>query len=311
MKKAYFFIDDVIWSLRELTQKRPESLLEVPFFNVLKTAHDKYGVKTQLNLFYRTSSFYGYDEFTLEDVTDAYKDEFTKASDCLKFSFHAKEEFPDLPHVNTSYENAKRLFLDTQKQVFRFAGENSFSYTVTPHWDAISKEGTRALRDCGVRVLDCTYGGEAYDYNGNPRSYPYTISAALANNNQHETKHHVRKSAATGEEFHSICSYNHLTQEQADLIMGKLAYHYDEELDMYFKPLASGVIRLDATPCEELDGKYTACIQNECVITMTHEQYFYEDYFNYQPDYADKIYKMGKIMSENGYEFFFPHEDLK
>ena len=44
--------------------------------NMLKTAHDKYGLKVQLNLFYRTDSFYGYDEFRLCDVTDKYKSEF-------------------------------------------------------------------------------------------------------------------------------------------------------------------------------------------------------------------------------------------
>ena len=41
MKKAYFYIDDVIWSLRDLTQKRPKSLFDNPFFGMLKKAMDE------------------------------------------------------------------------------------------------------------------------------------------------------------------------------------------------------------------------------------------------------------------------------
>lgn len=47
---------------------------------VLQEAYDKYGVKTQLNLFYKTSFWYNDDEFSLSDMTDAYKAEFEAAS---------------------------------------------------------------------------------------------------------------------------------------------------------------------------------------------------------------------------------------
>ena len=53
-KKSYFYIDDTIWVLRDLTRTRPASLFDMPLIKVLKEAHDKYGLKTQLNLFYRT-----------------------------------------------------------------------------------------------------------------------------------------------------------------------------------------------------------------------------------------------------------------
>ena len=40
-------------------------------------------------------------------------------------------------------------------------------------------------------------------------------------------------------------------------------------------------------------------------ITLQHipEQYFYPDYFNYQPDYAEKYYTLGRILKEYGYRF--------
>jgi len=124
-KKAFFFIDDVIWTLRDLTRNKPASLFDNPFLKVLKTAHDLYGLKVQLNVFYRTDFYYGDDEFTLADVTDAYRAEWEAASDWLKLAFHAKQEFPDYPFVNADYDTVKHVFDVTQKEVFRFAGEKS------------------------------------------------------------------------------------------------------------------------------------------------------------------------------------------
>ena len=73
MSKVQFFIDDVIWLFRDLTRQNPKSAFENPFLKMLKKAHDEYGLKTQLNCFYRTSFWYGNDEFSLADMTDKYK----------------------------------------------------------------------------------------------------------------------------------------------------------------------------------------------------------------------------------------------
>ena len=43
----------------------------------------------------------------------------------------------------------------------------------------------------------------------------------------------------------------------------------------------------------------------------THEQYFYPEYFAYQPDYSDKILKAAEIIQRNGYEYFFAEEIVK
>ena len=51
-KKAFFFIDDVIWIFRDLTRQQPASLFDNPFLKALKTAHDRYGLKVQLHVFY-------------------------------------------------------------------------------------------------------------------------------------------------------------------------------------------------------------------------------------------------------------------
>ncbi|MBO5364411.1 MAG: hypothetical protein J6A56_02985 [Clostridia bacterium] len=308
MKKAYFYIDDTIWVLRDLTRKKPASLFDTPLLKVLKEAHDKYGVKTQLNLFYRTDTAYGYDEFSLADVTDAYKAEWEAASDWLKLAFHAKEEFPDYPHVNASYEDTKALFKDIEKEVFRFAGEKSFTYATCPHWVPVSKDGIKALRDCGVTLMDVTAGGNPREYNGDPNSLPYGHAARLLQGRKPETKVFNRGGRDVAIN-NSICGYNHLPGEEPAAQAKDFSVIYDKETDMNFKIFCSSCLNL--IPYEEIEGDFAPLLGNEYIGICDHEEYFYEDYFAYQPDYADKIYKMGEILKNNGYEFFFMEELAK
>ena len=53
-KKAYFYIDDVVWPFRDITREKPKSIFEQTLLKMLKEAHDKYGIKVVLNAFYRT-----------------------------------------------------------------------------------------------------------------------------------------------------------------------------------------------------------------------------------------------------------------
>ncbi|MBQ2890346.1 MAG: hypothetical protein IJE44_01710 [Clostridia bacterium] len=308
MKKAYFFIDDVIWCLRDLARNKPASLFDVPFFKALKEAHDRYGVKTQLNLFYRTDYAYGYDEFTLAEVPDTYKKEWEEASDWLKLSFHAKQEFPDYPHVNASYEDVKRVFEDTHREVVRFAGEKTFAYGLVPHWLPVSKAGVKALRDCGVKLMNATHGGDTKEFDGDANSLPYGHAFRLLQNRQPETKVFTR----TGRDVaiaRSICAYNHIPEDHPAASGTDFSLYYDEETDMYFKNFTETVLNL--TPYDKIESDIAPLLGNEYIGIADHEEYFFEDYCAYQSDYAEKIYKMGEILKENGYEFFFIEEMIK
>lgn len=307
-RKAYFYIDDTIWVLRELTRTRPASLFDVPLLKVLKTAHDKYGLKVQLNLFYRTDSFYGNDEFCLADVTDAYKAEWEAASDWLKMAFHAKEEFPDYPHINARYQDVYDLFKAIEKEVFRFAGEKSFTYGTCPHWLPVSEAGVKALYDCGVRIMDVTYG-DVEEYNGDPNSLPYGHAARLLNNRQPETKVFTRRSRDVAIS-RSVCGYNHFTEEQNEATALTLDYIYDEKTGMKFKKYCSATC-LNLVPLDEIEEEFAKSIGGEFLGVCDHEQYFYPDYFAYQPDYDKKIYKMCEIMNANGYEFIYAEDLIK
>ena len=308
MKKAYFYIDDVIWSLRDLTQKRPESLFDNPFFGMLKKAHDDYGMTVQLNLFYRTDFFYSSREFTLKDVTDAYKAEFEAASGWLKFGFHAKQEFPAFPYVNADYDDVKMDCDAIFGEVRRFAGEKSISYVAVPHVVPISKEGLRALCDCGAKLFFAS-AGDTFEFEEEPDILPVWYKMRLLHNRKPETKLY-RWQTRMVEHQTSICAYNHLTNEENAAINHKLAGIKDKEFDAYYMKLCNGPC-LNHYELSELEGEYAPLIGKEYIGSGLHEQYFYPDYFAYQPDYAEKIYKMCEILNRNGYEFITGDDMIK
>lgn len=299
-KKAYFFIDDVIWCMRDITRIKPASIFDIPFMAMLKKAHDLYGLTVQLNLFYRTDFYYGNDEFTLADMTEEYKGEWEENANWLKLAFHAKQEFPDYPYVNASYEDVKANYEAVINEIKRFAGEKSISHALVPHWLPISKEGCQALYDCGVRILSPSYG-ERTEYTGDPATLPYGHAGRLLQNRKPETMLYTRRTRDKAI-ARSICAYNHVTEEQFDWMNGTLNAVKDEEIGMYFKPLGGGpTINLNAF--EDLQPAYDKLDGNEYIGTATHEQYFYEDYYAYQPDTEAKILKMAEILHNKGYEY--------
>ena len=303
-KKATFFIDDVLWVFRDLTRERPASLFDNEYMAMLKRAYDEYGVKVQLNVFYKTSFWYGNDEFSLSDMTDAYKKEWEEASHWLKIGFHSKEEWPDYPYINADYSLVDDNFKLIKNEVVRFAGEKSFAWSVLPHWAPISKEGIQALYDNGVRVTYATCGKKE-EYNGDALSLPYGHSFRLLHNKKEEAGVYTkvtRDKAVT----RALCSYNHIPEEEYMSCVGKIKTCKDEETGMSYMSMAQVVLNL--TPLEILESEISKFAHQEYLCAGTHEQYFYSDYYAYQPDYSKCVYTMGKIMKENGFEFIFAEE---
>ncbi len=301
-RKACFLIDDVIWVFRDLTRQAPKSLFDNPFLKLMKEGHDKYGMKVQLNAFYRTDFFYGDDEFSLSEMTDAYKSEWEAASDWLKIGFHAKQEFPDYPYINANYDAIKKDIDSIKNEVIRFAGKNTFAVGAIPHWVPVSKESVSAFYDSGVRVLSCSWG-DKHEYNGDPNSLPYGHAARLLHNRKPETMLFKRGGLDKAIDS-SICGYNHLTQEQIDEVLFNTKTILDAETGMKFK-------RISNSPCPNLcNEEYLVAgimknVGKEYIAYVTHEQYFYKDYYAYQPDYPAKILAAARTLWENGYEFMF------
>ena len=308
MEKQYYFsfIDDVIWVLRDLTRENPDSLFDNGFFKILKNAHEKYSYKVQLNLFYRTDFYYGMDEFNLGEVTDKYKEEFENSAEWLKFGFHSMQEFPDYPFVNSSYDDVYKLFNMIKKEVIRFAGEKSFANGVVPHWLPVSFDGCRALKDCGATLVAVSVGDKK-EYNGNHEVLPYGHAGRLLQNKKPEAMLFTRDTKDTAIES-SICGYNHFDNPLLFDNDKNLDYIKDDKSGLNFKKLDDN-FDLNLFNLEELFEELERRKNDKLICIGNHEQYYFKDYFAYQPEYEEKIYMMAKKLNEEGRECIFI-EDL-
>lgn len=303
MKKLWFFIDDNIWLFRDLTWKNYKSAFEHPYLALLKKAHDEFGLKTQLNCFYRTSFFYGKDEFCLADMTDKFKLEFEENSDWLKFGFHSMEEWPDYPYVNADYDLMYDNLSRAKKEIIRFAGENAFAKSFVPHWCPLSKEGCQAVKDLGIDVIYSTFGEKG----GDVKRLPYGHEFRLIHNKKPETGVYLKKCPDNDLDA-LLYSYNHVTEGQYKTIEGKwntvldpMGVHFIKEEDYC----------LNYNPIENHLKDFEGFCDQEFVIVCTHEQYFYPDYFAYQPEYEIKILQMAEYFKNKNYEFVFVEDITK
>ncbi len=304
-KVAYFFIDDTIWVFRDLARQRPKSIFDNEFLKMLKRAHDDHGLTVQLNLFYRTDFFYGTDEFTLAEMPDCYKPEFEANADWLRLAFHAKQEFPDYPYVNATYEDVKTDYEAIRNEVVRFAGESSWSLAVIPHWLPISKAGCKALADCGVKFMSPSIGVKS-EFTGDDTVLPYGHAARLRQNRQPETGLFTRttKNKAISA---SIAAYNHMSAEEFAKIEGRNASYLDEETGIRFRQLGRGPTVNLNTP-DEIRERLAQLNGREYIGVGNHEQYFYKDYYNYIPDIAERIYTVAEELDKYGYRFITADE---
>jgi hypothetical protein len=301
-KKAAMYIDDVIWVFRDLARRRPKSLFGNPFLAMLKEAHERYGLKVQLNCFFRTDVFYGMDEFSLDDMTDAYKAQWQAAKDWLKLGFHAYQEFPDYPFVNSSYGDVAAVYDRIFNAVCRFAGEGVFTSALVGHWLPFSKEGCRALKDRGVELVACT-DGVRYAYDGDRSSLPYGHAYRVENRRRPETAL-FQRSAYDPALLSSVSGYNHLSPDQAAKTWGSFDCVYDLDLKIGFKRFRNGPM---LNLCDEarVRSDMASERERELLVIGDHEQYFYQDYFAYQPDYAAKVLLAARLAKEDGREFIF------
>ena len=304
-KKAFFYIDDVIWVFRDLTRNRPSKLFDHPFLKLLKEAHDKYGMKTQLNIFYQTDeNYYGYDHFNLSEMTDAYKDEWQQSCDWLKFGFHARQEFPDYPYINADYDDVMLDFKRMEKEVLRFAGENMIAKGCTPHWRPISKDACLALRDCGIKLISATYGRKIA-YNG-PDDLPYGHAARLLCNRKPETSIFIRDTYDVAISK-SLCGYNHITEGQREKTMYNFDCIKDEQTGLFFKDIGN-ILCVNHHTLESIKPIAEEKMGVDFYAYATHEQYFFPEYFAYQQDYSEKVLYVAKQLYENGYEYIFSQD---
>ena len=150
MKRYRFSIDDNIWVFKSLARNNYSSVFENNYLAFLKSVHEKYGTKIQLNIYYET------DGFNLSEMPDRYKDEWESVSDWLRLSFHAYCD--DSRYKDCDYETMRKDIELVHNEILRFAGKKSLSYYTTLHYVACPKDGVLAMKDAGIKGLVGLYG---------------------------------------------------------------------------------------------------------------------------------------------------------
>lgn len=309
-KRAAFYIDDVIFCFRDLARDRPKSIWDHFYFAAFREAHEKYGLKVQMNIFYRNDFYYGAKgaEFTLKDMPDTWKAEFQAAKDWLRFGFHSYSEFPDYPWINASYDDVVWTWKVLTREVERFAGPGMFAKAVTPHWGPLSKEGCIALRDCGATAIWCS-SGKRYEYNGDRTVLPYGHAMRVENFRKSETAVFWRSDG--GDDISvSACGYNHLLPEQVKVTRGTYNWLHDKATGCNFMTFGCGAPCLNLYRLEDIPARMKEVLDNEYLIHATHEEYWYKDYFAYQPDSREKLLAACKVVHDAGYKYFFIEDKI-
>ena len=251
-------LDDNILFLKDISvnSSKYTSIFENPYLGFLKEVHDTYGTKIHINIYYQTEGF------NLSDMTDKYREEWSRNSDWLRLSFHALQNDPDRPYLNAGYDQVKKDCEMVMKQIRRFAGDDLLGPVTTLHWGEAKVEGCRALRDSGYKALT----GYFNLADGKP-VVSYYLDSEKA---------------------------NHISNRSiwCDNIEGIIFKKIHLVINSY--PLNEIIPLLDEV---KKDNRKSAFID-----LMIHEQYFYPSYSAYQPDFREKVMTAVKWASDNGYK---------
>ena len=271
MGKFRISSDDNILFLANLTAHQDEytSLFDDPYLAVYKKAHDLYGAKIHLNLFYAfdraAATYFSADrpDFDLSMMTDKFKDEWRANADWLKLAFHSRAEWPAAPYKQADAATVTADYEAIRREILRFAGEEAFSDDVTTvHFGATSMEALLALRELGLKGLA---GYFRLNKAGNP-SVSYHAPVPLT------------------------------------LHVGERDFWQDTELGITFGCID---MVLNEKPLEkmmpELEQILATPTRNGFVSLMIHEQYFYSDYAAYLPDFEARVLEPVRRLAELGY----------
>ncbi|MEA4822555.1 MAG: hypothetical protein VB111_00360 [Clostridiaceae bacterium] len=260
-RRFAFSVDDNIWWLQDLTANAYTSIFDNPYLAVYKEAHDKYGIKVRLNLFYATDRKGG---FNLSMMTDRYRNEFLANRDWLHLAFHSDFEFPEYPYSETTYAKLKYDYDHINTEAKRFAGYE-LERATTIHFGSGNRQAIRAIRSRGVKTL------MGYMEAKDGKSF---VSYYL-----------------TPEEVAKVNEYGFWKDHGEDMIYGRI----DAVLNLY-QP--DGIVK-------HLDEGETRFPKKGFVEIMIHEQYFYEDYVAYMPNFRDRVLTGAKWCVEHGYTPMF------
>lgn len=199
--------------------------------------------------------------FNLSMFPDKYKAEFQANGEWLKFTFHSKKDQPGSPYKYSSYEQVMREGKEVERELRRFAGSEVFSNVTSQHFADSNLQATRAFRNLGFHCID---GYFVFKPNGEP-----------------------------------IASY-YLNTEQINHCAAR-DFWVDNKEDIIF---VKDDIIINDVNVEDMDAYMDNILAQEhhCFMyLLIHEQYFYEHYVRYEPDYRERIFACVDWCHRNGY----------
>ena len=199
--------------------------------------------------------------FNLSMFPDKYKKEWQANGHWLKLTFHSLKDKPDSPYKHASYKQVMEEGRLVEQEILRFAGPEVMSCITSQHWADSNLHATRAFRNLGYRCIDAYF---TFDDQGEP-----TVSYYL---NKEQAAH------ATTRDF--------WVDNNEDIIFVK-----DD-------------IIIDTVPLAQIDAHMQAITDQEnhaFHYLLVHEEYFYPHYFNFQPDYRERVFAAVDFCHRNGY----------
>lgn len=261
--------DDNILFLANLTKNQDvyTSIFEDPYLAVYKKAHDLYGAKVHLNLFYcfpGTRGQYATDReyFDLSMMTDKFRDEFRANAHWLKLAFHSYQEDPPAPYQFAKAETIREDCIKVCREILRFAGPECLTDSTTVHFGEANIDCVRALRELGMRSLTGYFERQK---GGVPLVAYYTDGPLL----------------------------DHI---------GARDFWYDTEEDMLFGRIDL-VLNLNTYDwvMDTLHAVAADPHRSGFISLMIHEQYFYADYCHHLPDFEARVLDACKYVHDLGY----------
>ena len=133
-------------------------MFDHPYLAMYRRLHEEFGLKVQLNLFYRMG------DFDLSQVSEDYYAEWEANSDWLKLSFHSELENVK-PYESSEYDEVYEDCKRVNEHIKRFASPSALANTTTVHYCLLTEGGLKAMEDNRVFGLLGLFGN-----NQNPRT---------------------------------------------------------------------------------------------------------------------------------------------
>ena len=276
-------IDDNSFFLTDLAREQPRRLFDHFYLNGLKRLHDRYGSKFILKCFYRND--HDAEKFTLDRLSDRYRGEFEDNADWLHLAFHAWSEFPDRPYQHCDEKRLAHDYDVTFGELVRIAGKKSCSPPTNVHWAMLPPERFHILKERGLKIL--------------------TSSGFMSNRIYVDGKVEELQAGS--------CDIGFFYEQDVACHMLEKRCFYDPDHDLF---LSRTFFCFNIDTPAEIEAKIrredSALAASGCEIieSVGHEQYAFERYENFLPDYFERLETSCRIPAELGYRPVFFQDGL-